>query len=147
MQPWLDYTCYVTCYVMFMECEIWKALLYWKTEQVDIIELLHDFSFLIITDNFQLQMSKLYLFFCLNAFLLTRKYDFVTNQVSGLGTNWFKIQSKTLDCNQVSSQFSFSRLQKFNYNFSGSAATQFFSLQSHHQHEPSHPLPASNQEI
>lgn len=57
------------------------------TEQVDIIELLHDFSFLIINDNFQLQMSKLYLFFCLNAFLLTRKYDFVTNQVSGLGTN------------------------------------------------------------
>ena len=90
---------------------------------------------LIIRDNFWLWMSKLYVFFSLSAFLLTRKYDFVTNQVSGLGTNWFKIQSKTFDCNQVSSQLSFSRLQKFNYNFSGSTATQFSWLQSHHQHE------------
>ena len=90
---------------------------------------------LIIRDNFWLWMSKLYVFFSLSAFLLTRKYDFVTNQVSGLGTNWFKIQSKTFDCNQVSSQLSFSRLQKFNYNFSGSTATQFLWLQSHHQHE------------
>ena len=90
-------------------------------------------------------MSKLYLFFCLNAFLLTRKYDFVTNQVSGLGTNWFKIQSKTFDCNQVSSQLSFSRLQKFNYNFSGSAANS--SSGYNHIINTSFTSTASNQEI